>query len=282
MEREGVLTVLSLVMCGPLCALGGALVQPATELASSGRVAEAAAWRRLWLPLVPAFAALALVIGWALREPDTSDAVLVPALLGAALPGAILVGRTVARAVRALLPHPAPLAGTLGLVRPHVVIDPELRAVLADDELAAVEAHELAHVRHRDPLRIWVGQIVADLQWPARSAELRFRQWLHALELARDEEAREGGVDGAALAAAVVDVARRARPVGACGAYLVTPSELLRDRVARLLAPLATWRAQASPRLAAALAATVIIGALLLGLGEGDSLLRHIPGVLSA
>lgn len=282
MEREGVLTVLSLVLCGPLCALGGALVRPATKLASSGRGAEAEAWRRLWLPLVPAFAALALVIGWALHEPDTSDAVLVPALLGVALPGAILLGRTVARAARALWPHPPPLAGTLGLVRPRVVIDPELRASLADDELAAVEAHELAHVRHRDPLRIWLGQILADLQWPARSAELRFRQWLHALELARDEEARETGIDGAALAAAVVDVARRAHTPAACGAYLVTPSELLRDRVARLLAPLASWREHTSPRLVAAVAVTVIICALLLGVWDGHTLLRHVPGVLSA
>ena len=284
MEREGVLTVFSLVLCGPLCALGGFLVRPTGALASSGRSAETAAWRRLWLPLVPAFAALALTLGWAMHEPDASDAVLVPALLGVALPGAILLGRAVARAVRALWPQQPPLAATVGLLRPRVVIARELRDVLASDELAAVEAHELAHVRHRDPLRIWIGQIAADLQWPARTAQLRFRQWLHALELARDEEAREAGADGAALAAAVVDVARRAGTPARCGAHLVGPADLLRDRIARLLAPLTSWRARsAAPRLLLAIAVVgLLLAAMGLGFWCGDALLRHIPGVLSA
>lgn len=282
MEREGVLTVLCLVLGAPLCLLGGVLVRPATRLARSGRRAEVDAWRRLWLPLVPAFAALALAIGWALHEADASDAVLVPAMLGVALPGAIIAGRTVARAARALWIHRPPLAGSVGLVRPRVVIAPELRALLADDELAAVEAHELAHVRHRDPLRIWIGQIVADLQWPARSAELRFRQWLHALELARDEEARDAGADGPALAAAVVDVARRVGRPAIYGAHLVGQAEMLRDRIARLLAPLTTSR-ECSPRVVLALVvAAVLLAALFVGFWDGDSVLRHLPGVLSA
>ena len=283
MEREGALTVLCLVLAGPLCMLGGALVRPTTVFSHSGRRAEAAAWRRLWVPLVPAFAALALAIGWALHEPDASDAVLVPALLGVALPGAVLAGRTVARALRALWPPPPPIAGTVGLVRPRIVIAPEVRTMLSSDELAAVEAHELAHARHRDPLRIWIGQIIADLQWPTRSADLRFRQWLHALELARDEEARESGIDGAALAAAVVDVARRSSPSSVCGARLVGQLELLRDRIARLLAPLTTWRGSATPRfLVAAVVLGVLLAALSIGFWDGAALLRHVPGVLAA
>lgn len=282
MEREGVLTVLCLVLGGPLCLLGGAIVGPTTKLASSGRRAELDTWRRLWLPLVPGLSAVALAIGWALHEPDASDAVLVPAMLGVALLGAVIAARTVARAARSLWMHRPPLAGTVGLVRPRVVIAPELRALLADDELAAVQAHELAHVRHRDPLRIWVGQIVADLQWPARSAELRFRQWLHALELARDEEARDAGADGPALAAAVVGVARRVRTPAICGAHLVGQAEMLRDRIARLLAPLTAWR-ERSPRFAlGVVVVAVLVAALSLGFWDGDSVLHHLPGVRSA
>jgi hypothetical protein len=279
-EREGVLTVLCLVLCGPLCLLGGVLVRPATTIAPSGRRAEVHAWRRLWLPILPALSALALVIGWALNEPDASDAVLTPVMLAVALPAAVIAGRTVARAVRALWTRQPPLAGTVGLVRPTTVISEELRSVLAEDELAAVEAHELAHVRHRDPLRIWVGQIIADVQWPARSAELRFRQWLHALELARDEEARDAGADGPALAAAVVDVARRLRTPAPCGAHLVGQAELLRDRIARLLSPLTQGR-HAPGRVLAAVVIIVLVAALSVGFWDGDSVLRHVPGVLS-
>src|SRR5262249_39106329 len=156
----------------------------------------------------PAAVALLVVVGWALREPDDTDEILDPLMLVAAVPGAIVAARTVARALRSAMIRAPPLAGTDGLFCPPVPIDPSLTAVLEADELDAVRAHDLAHAHHRDPLRIWVAQVVADLQWPSPSAALRLRQWLHALELARDEEAREHGIEGASLAAAVVNVAR--------------------------------------------------------------------------
>jgi beta-lactamase regulating signal transducer with metallopeptidase domain len=163
------------------------------------------------------------------------------------------------------------------LLRPRISIDASLRSVLDPDELAAVQAHELAHARHRDPFRIWVAQLAADLQWPAPHASTRLRIWLHALELARDEEAREAGVDGLSLAGAIVNVARLAQTRCGIVARLVGEREMMRDRVSRLLRPLASARVPG-----VLLGATILLAcasAVLVGLTAGDALLHYIPGV---
>jgi Zn-dependent protease with chaperone function len=71
-----------------------------------------------------------------------------------------------------------------------VVIAPELSSSLDDAELAAVLAHAAAHARHRDPLRLWLAQLVTDAQWPAVAASARFHRWRAAVEIARDAAAR--------------------------------------------------------------------------------------------
>src|SRR5260370_31955357 len=94
-------------------------------------------------------------------------------------------------------------ARTDGLIRPHIVIERDLALRLDTRELNAVHAHEQAHARHRDPLRIWLAQLVSDLQWPQPRAIARLASWRHALELSRDEEARASGVAGAHLPSAI-------------------------------------------------------------------------------
>ena len=91
--------------------------------------------------------------------------------------------------MRALAPKQIRSAATVALLRPRVVVCETFGAQLDEHALAAALAHEQAHARHRDPLRIWLAQIVTDLQWPLSGARARFEQWLFALELARDEEA---------------------------------------------------------------------------------------------
>jgi Zn-dependent protease with chaperone function len=276
-EREAALLVVSLAICGVLCMLFGALAPPLEHLESSGRRAEKQAWRRLWLPLAPAGFALMLLLGWAVQEPDDTDDGVAMALLLAAVPGAIIAARAIARATTSVMKRGKPLAATVGFVRPRVIIDEAVCSALDAEALAAVHAHEQAHARHRDPLRIWIAQLAADLQWPSPSAPTRFRQWLHALEVARDEEAREGGVDGDALASAIVTVAQLAKGRTQAYASLVGQGDLLRDRIARLLQPMVpdgdrdrvSW---------IVVTAFVAIG---LGLGAigGDHLLRCIPGI---
>jgi beta-lactamase regulating signal transducer with metallopeptidase domain len=126
----------------------------------------------------------------------------------------------------------------VGLLRPRIVVAPELAKALDEHALRAALAHERTHVRHRDPLRIWLAQFVTDLQWPWTPARRRFTGWLAALEYARDDEARAAGIEGADLAAAVIGSLRFQIGTAAAAATLIGQPEVLPARIARLLRPL--------------------------------------------
>ena len=94
-------------------------------------------------------------------------------------------------------------------------------------------------MRHRDPLRIWLAQLATDLQWPWPPARKRLSQWLTALELARDEEARAAGVDGTDLAEVILASARFTGQANlSTQAALIGEPSSLKERVTRLLNPL--------------------------------------------
>lgn len=250
MEREWLLSML-VVSLGGLALQSLSWLPPVDSRGARGDELERRAWRRLWYPVVPAFVVAAWLGGWTLTESDpVHDRLGAWALYVAWAPFAAIFGRAAARAVWALL-RTAPDSGaaTIGLIHPHTVFPPLLAKQLDDTELSAALAHEQAHALHRDPLRIWLAQLLTDLQWPWPWAQRRLQTWLVALELARDEEAREKGIDGADLAAAVLASVRflcclppGGRPSfsGAPFAHarLVGDSRVLRERVSRLLAPL--------------------------------------------
>ena len=281
MNRDLVLATLIVALCGSAIWLAGWLPARAGSPArESGRAAERRNWLALWLPLVPAAAALAALAGWAMQEPRLTDEILRPITPFFVAPIAAIWLRAAWRAGRALAhPRVPPLAATLGLLRPRIAIDERLSRDLDATAGQAVLAHERAHCRHRDPLRIWLAQIASDLQWPSRRAAARFERWRQTLELARDEEARDGGVDGEDLAAALLGAVRLAqRPVASPAAPLVDGEQALVLRVGRLLAPLRAppaqpWRA----RLALAGSLALLAAATIFGLGHGDLLVRALP-----
>jgi beta-lactamase regulating signal transducer with metallopeptidase domain len=159
-------------------------------------------------------------------------------------------------------------------MRPHIVVAPELAQFLDDRAMRAALAHERAHVRHLDPLRIWIAQFATDLQWPWSSAQTRFEAWLAALEHARDDEARREGVDGADLAAALVASIRfhRDSAVGIC-APLIDNRSALEERIARLLQPLTSPSDNARTTLQVAVLLTLaLMGAVALGALYGERL----------
>lgn len=188
------------------------------------------------MPAVLPVLAVAGLLGWAFCEPDDAEAIRpVRALL--VLPVAIVWLRALLRVgwsiVRARRRGPAV---TVGLLRPKVHLDPAFAALLDDEAQEAVLAHERAHARHHDPLRLLLAQIVTDLQWPIRGARRRFNDWTQALELARDEEARLNGADGAALAKAIVTCVKLTRGQPEASAALGGGDEhALALRVGRLL-----------------------------------------------
>jgi hypothetical protein len=295
MERESLLAVLIML-------LGGIALQPLASWrwphAAHGSPAEVErrSWLRLWYPIVPLLLLTAWLCGWALMESDPVPDV--PArwiLILACLPFALLFGRAVARAVWALLRPPLDCGvSTVGLIHPQVIFPPFLARQLDESVIRAALAHERAHASRRDPLRIWVAQFITDLQWPWPGAQRRLDSWLDALELARDDEARADGADGAELAAAVLASVRYLSriapetPLPLNGtqpvhARLIGDSRALRERVSRLLAPRqergGDGARSAAARHAEALLACALLTMLMLGIVVGERILQPLLGL---
>jgi hypothetical protein len=298
-ERESLVSILIML-------LGGLALQPLAWWPSapppdlSAAQLERRSWRELWYPLVPMFLVAAWLFGWALREPDPVRDPLDPGVLLALwLPFGLVFVRAGARAVWSLVRIPVDCGvSTVGLLQPQVVFSPFLAKELEEGVIRAAMAHERAHAAHRDPLRIWLAQLVTDLQWPWPCAAKRLNVWLEALELARDDEARAAGTDGADLAAAVLGsvryLERLAQPhpgthltgTQLAHATLIGDAGALRKRVVRLLEPLPR-QARAVPcglgRLdrAVLLLIPLLLTALVLGAVYGQIVMRPLLGMTS-
>jgi Zn-dependent protease with chaperone function len=273
MERESLLTVLMILLGGVALQVIGAWLSTRSRR-EPGFELERAAWLRLWWPLTPALVVAAWLCGWALSEPDPVPDRVGPLVFIVCAPFVLIVMRAVLRAGWSLLGSPEQFGiATVGLIRPHIVFAPELAKLLDDRAIQAALAHERAHVRHLDPLRIWIAQFVTDLQWPWASAQRRFETWLAALERARDDEARAEGIEGADLAAALVASVRFHRniTVGTC-ARLTGDRSALEERVARLLQPLEGSRQDRTPTplQVTSLLALALMVALALGTVYGE------------
>ena len=276
MERESLLVVLFIVLGGVTLHLFAAWPR-ANAPAPASRPAERAQWLALWWPAAPTSLVAAWLCGWALSEPDPVPDRVGSMLFIACIPFALVLARAVLRAGWSLARSPGNCGvATVGILRPYIVFAPQLAKCLDDRAIEAALAHERAHLRHRDPLRIWVAQFVTDLQWPWGLAQRRFACWLEMLELARDDEARAAGVDGADLAAALVGTLRfqaRLRCTGGVG--LIGQPQAVKTRVARLLRPLPapSRHRQASPA-AIAISLTVALAlAVLLGVVVGERII---------
>lgn len=282
MERESLLATL-IVLLGGLALQLFAAWPGRVHQESASRQRERVQWFALWWPVAPALTVAAWLCGWALSQPDpVPDHVGRLIFMGAA-PFAIVGTRALVRAVWSLC-RSSRVHGiaTVGLLRPRIVVARELATLLDEHAMQAALAHERMHVRHRDPLRIWLAQFVTDLQWPWAPARRRFNGWLEALELARDDEARAAGVAGEDLAAAVLGSLRFQLGMTAA-ATLIGRSDALPARIARLLRPLPQSPPEAEPpylALASGLAMTWLV-AVVLGLWCGERLISSLLAVSS-
>ena len=228
----------------------------------------------------------AWLCGWALSSPDPVPArVGIVIFLGCA-PLAFAFARACVRAGWAILASPGETGiATVGLLRPRIMVSPALAQRLDPRALHAALEHERAHARHRDPLRIWLGQFATDLQWPRAAATRRFGAWLAALEQARDDEARAAGIDGADLAAAVLDSLRHrvGRDARACAQVTGDGGEL-RERITRLVQPLPDSNHPPVRLSGTAVASIVILSlsvALALGIACGRPIIAGLLAITS-
>ncbi len=281
MDRELVLIVLVLLLAG-----GGALLAAAAmprprsaDARASARAVEHRAASRLAFPVLPSLLVLAALIGWASVEPTHAERLPWWTFVAAA-PVVVVWTRAIVRAALGARHRAGAVrtAATIGLWRPVVVVATEFSEVLDEQARAATLAHERAHVVHRDPLRLWLGQLATDLQWPIPSAARRFRAWRHALEMARDEEARVH-VDGADLAVAILAAARRC--VGFCPGATLAPADLdLVTRVLRLLGPVPPLpaRGRGRPWFWLPCAGALVISCAVSGVTWGEPIARYLTG----
>ena len=278
MERECFLSILIALLGGTMMLACG--WWPARDAGvASARHLERLRWREIWLPLVPALIVVAWLSGWALAEPDPTPEKASMLLILASVPFALLFGRAAIRAMWSLVREEGEVVtATVGLLRPWILFSPYLAKALDDRTIEAALAHERAHARHRDPLRIWLAQLATDLQWRWPQAEKRFGLWVLALELARDEEARASGVDGSDLATAILASARLGRQaILPANAALISDPSTLKERISRLLEPLPL---EQPPTHTMTWTAVVVIPILLgtIGLGSvfGEQIVRTL------
>lgn len=270
-------------MIGLTVLVGGVLAWAVAPLGAAARrgpawLQERRAWRALLAPLVVITMGSAIWIGWALQEPETSDERL--AVLDWVVATLVLAlwARALVRFVRATAGRPATPISVVGLFSPRIVVDARFQRALDQDAFAAALAHEAAHVRHRDPLRIALAQLSTDLQWPWPQPRERLAAWQRLLEDTRDDEAVLGGAHPEDLAAAIVEAAQwTARGAGAS-----LTDHPIEHRIRRLLDGCARMPVPGSRTFAAAFAAVfaAVFASLVIGITVGDDLLALLPGVL--
>ena len=162
------------------------------------------------------------------------------------------------------LPTPAL---TVGLVTPHILVARALAHQLSAPELAAVLAHEAAHLRRRDPLRVFLLSFLArTLFWLPLLGRLS-DDFLEDTEIRADDHAagtRSGGTDpdrSLVLASALVTLAGAYRPHPVAepglGCHPAAAPDLLARRVRRLAGEATTVRPRTTP--SGALAAFVAL-----------------------
>ena len=279
MDREYCLSFLiALVGGSTILACGWWLV--ADVPTSNARQLEKIAWRQIWVPVAPALALTSALCGWALIEPDPIPEGMPVSLILMSVPFLLLLARTAVRGGWALIVYPGePGTATVGLLRPWIVFSPYLARQLNNRQIEAALEHERAHARHWDPLRIWLAQLVTDLQWPWPQARERMQRWVSALELARDEEARAAGIEGTDLAEAIIASARFCQNANlSAQAALTGQAAALKERIARLLDPPCADSARAHARLRGPLFALLPTSmlALVLGLMFGEWMVRAL------
>jgi hypothetical protein len=279
MERESLLVTL-IVLLGGLVLQSVAAWPARTGRDSSPARIERLLWLGLWRPVASAVTVAAWLCGWAWSQPDPVPHRVGWFILIAPLPFMLVGLRACARAVWSLRRSPRNYGiVTVGLFRPKILVAADVATALDERAIEAALAHERAHVRHRDPLRIWLALLVTDLQWPWGAAQRRLADWLAALECARDDEARAAGAQGADLAAAVLGSLRYQLRGGPLGATLIGRPDALPARIARLLRPLpqpSPPRRAPSQRVAGAVLTLSLLAAVAAGHWCGERIIAPL------
>lgn len=132
--------------------------------------------------------------------------------------------------------HPAPVAFTMGMWKPRIILSTGLVKLLDHNELKAVIYHEMFHQKHRDPVKTFVLSLVGAVMW-----YLPILKWFrHHYNIAREVLADHYAVNrlgsGQDLGGALVKMLKygRTAPVQAAVSFSDTS---INYRILRLLDP---------------------------------------------
>lgn len=128
-----------------------------------------------------------------------------------------------------------PLALTVGLWRPQVIVSDGIVSGLSAEELRAVLFHELGHVRSCDPLRLALAQFLADALWFLPVSRSLARDFVDAIEEGADDRAVMVSQRPVELAAALVKTAKSGLVAAMPLASSLAGNLSVEDRVERLL-----------------------------------------------
>jgi Zn-dependent protease with chaperone function len=113
-----------------------------------------------------------------------------------------------------LTPLDRPWSTCVGFLRTRVYITTGLAKLLDAEELSAVIAHEQAHARRRDNLRLLLAQAAFGPTVIMPTAHYFLRRLQASLEHSADRDAAREATDEATLASALVKAARKLRDLG--------------------------------------------------------------------
>jgi hypothetical protein len=135
--------------------------------------------------------------------------------------------------------EPFPLIAVVGVVRPRLYVARQVLECCTRDEIAAIVAHETAHVSRHDNLKRLLLRACPDVLAFAPVCERIERAWSEASERAADDHAAARTGSRLDLAAALVKVARSLRAPAPAGGVLAAfcREEEITTRVRRLLHP---------------------------------------------
>ncbi|THF72933.1 M56 family metallopeptidase [Cohnella fermenti] len=114
-----------------------------------------------------------------------------------------------ARASLSILDHKDPVAMTIGLLRPRVVLSTGLIDALSETELHAVIAHEKFHLTRRHPLAIFLLSLIGIALWYIPIYRWFIRKYKVLIELMADRYAIHATGGAAPLSSALLVLLKR-------------------------------------------------------------------------
>jgi len=112
-----------------------------------------------------------------------------------------------------------PIAFSIGLASPRIVLSTALLTLLEEDELEAVLLHEQSHLRHQDPARLLVTRTLGTAFFFIPVLKVLAKRHEAAVELAADDDVIAAQGQTLSLASAVVKLLGPNRPAAA-GAFM--------------------------------------------------------------